>query len=297
MTNPGWRLTRLQDGRNLCYEFFGNQAPSPGRTVLYFHGYLSSRLEAKLLEDEALQLGLRVLAFDRSGYGRSSYDSDRSPEKSAKDVIELLDEVMQPEDRVTVMGVSGGSPYAVAFAALFPDRVQKMLLNVPYFPVAGHEELFEGMSDESKQLIINGRDHPFKIRMTLYVVWVLQRIPHGKMLLRAGGFSTEDLAAADAHPDKISMLSLAGREGTRGGPHGACQDLCIMGSVPLSLDLVKTISCGVEVWAGARDATTPSGMAKLYAETLANANLHLVEDKGHFLGFELGREILSSGLL
>ena len=265
--------------------------------MLYFHGYLSSRFEAKLLEDDAEDLGLRLLAFDRSGYGRSSYDADRSPEKSAKDVVELLDEVLQPEDRVTVMGVSGGSPYAVAFASLFPDRVQKLLLNVPYFPVAGREELFQGMSDASKQLIIDGRDNPFKTRMTLYVVWILQRIPHGKMLLRAGGFSAEDLAAADAHPDKISMLSHAGREGTRGGTQGPFQDMCIMGSVPLSLDLLKKISCGAEVWAGARDATTPSAMAKLYAATLANSNLHIVEDKGHFLGFGLGREILSSGLV
>ena len=58
----------LPDGRALGYLQVG--LPD-GPAVFHFHGHGSSRLEALMLEEQALALGLRVIALDRPGIGRS----------------------------------------------------------------------------------------------------------------------------------------------------------------------------------------------------------------------------------
>ena len=63
-----YSLVRLPDGRALSYLEVG--VPS-GPAVFHFHGHGSSRLEALMLEEQALKLGVRVIAFDRPGIGRS----------------------------------------------------------------------------------------------------------------------------------------------------------------------------------------------------------------------------------
>ena len=98
---------RLPDGRSLCWCTFGNPSASTGRTVLYFHGYLSSRLEAAILHEDAEELGVSIIAFDRPGYGRSSTDSARSYASVAQDAIHLLDELIPSSEQVVLMGVSG----------------------------------------------------------------------------------------------------------------------------------------------------------------------------------------------
>ena len=64
-------LIRLSDGVELSYREVGS---TTGRPVVYLHGTPSSRMEASgSLSDVAAALGLRVLAPDRPGYGRTSF--------------------------------------------------------------------------------------------------------------------------------------------------------------------------------------------------------------------------------
>ena len=58
------RIVELPDGRKLSYRQFGNPR---GPLVFYFHGLPGSHMEAKLIEDEIRQSGLRVVAVDREG--------------------------------------------------------------------------------------------------------------------------------------------------------------------------------------------------------------------------------------
>jgi len=127
------RFVNLKDGRRLCYTTFGAQ--NPKRTVLYFHGYLSSRLEAALLDAEAQELGLQLLAFDRAGYGESTFDPNRTPQSSVSDAHELLEAVLSPNERVITMGASGRKFQRSAFAhSVQTLQYSKLVINV--FPVA-----------------------------------------------------------------------------------------------------------------------------------------------------------------
>ena len=100
-------IIRLNDGREISYSVFGVKNPEPERTVIYFHGFMSSRLEASMLNDKALAMGIRVIAADRSGYGDSTFDPNRTPQNSVKDIEELLEALLPPGEKVVFYGVSG----------------------------------------------------------------------------------------------------------------------------------------------------------------------------------------------
>jgi len=102
------RLT-LKNGRELSYTVFGMKNPEPGRTLIYFHGFMSSRLEATTLQDEAFDMGIRIIAPDRSGYGDSTYDPHRTPRSAVKDIEELLEALLPSDEKVVFYGVSGKS--------------------------------------------------------------------------------------------------------------------------------------------------------------------------------------------
>ncbi|AGZ38380.1 alpha/beta fold hydrolase [Actinoplanes friuliensis] len=64
---------------------------------------------------------VRWISYDRPGYGGSAARPGRSIASAAEDVARIADELEL--DRFAVMGHSGGGTYALASAALLPDRV------------------------------------------------------------------------------------------------------------------------------------------------------------------------------
>lgn len=108
----------LDDGRTLAYTDLG---ASTGSVVLYFHGAPGSRLEPAYFEDDLAARGVRVVAAERPGFGRSSPQPGRRREDWPMDVAALADHI--GVQRFAVLGLSSGGPYAVTCAALLADRV------------------------------------------------------------------------------------------------------------------------------------------------------------------------------
>src|SRR5215469_1097864 len=121
---------RLADGRTLACLQLGDPAGSP---VLYFHGFPGSRLEARVAADAAARLGLRLLAVDRPGFGQSTFRAGRTVGSWAADVVALADQLAL--GRFSIVGVSGGAPYALACAALLSDRLARVALVCPLGPL------------------------------------------------------------------------------------------------------------------------------------------------------------------
>jgi len=91
-----------------------------GRTVIHFHGTPSSRLELAWGEAVAEAEGVRLITFDRPGYGRSP--SARFGLLSiARAAVEVADRLGVA--RFSTMGQSGGGPFALATAFVAGDRV------------------------------------------------------------------------------------------------------------------------------------------------------------------------------
>jgi pimeloyl-ACP methyl ester carboxylesterase len=116
-------LVRLPGGTRLSYRELGS---TTGRAVLFLHGTPSSRLEADgRLGEVAETLGLRVLAPDRPGYGRTPFVG-YDVRGNAEHLVGLLDVLEISE--VGIVGVSGAGPYACACAAHLGHRVARAAL-------------------------------------------------------------------------------------------------------------------------------------------------------------------------
>jgi pimeloyl-ACP methyl ester carboxylesterase len=89
--------------------------------VISCHGGLSSRLDAGWIDAPARELGVRVVAADRPGIGRSERQPGRTLLDWPEDVLELVDAL--GTDRFAVLGWSAGGAYAAACAYRLPERV------------------------------------------------------------------------------------------------------------------------------------------------------------------------------
>ncbi len=107
----------LPDGRTL--HVYDEGDPN-GHAIVFHHGTPAcGRLHPSDSED-ARARGIRLIGFDRAGYGGSSARVGRSFADVADDVAALLDTL--GADRFATWGHSGGGPHALACAALLPDR-------------------------------------------------------------------------------------------------------------------------------------------------------------------------------
>ncbi len=109
---------QLSDGRTLAYLETGDPE---GRPVFYFHGGPGSRLEGLLYDEFNQQLGIRMIAVDRPGYGLSGFQENRTYLDWPDDVSELADQL--GIDRFAVLGWSSGGPYAAVVAHEIPQRL------------------------------------------------------------------------------------------------------------------------------------------------------------------------------
>ena len=115
-------ILKLSNGRKLGYSIFGVPNPGPGKTVIYHHGFMSGRMEAEILGPRAHSIGVRVITIDRAGYGDSTHDPYRTPESFTRDIEELLDALLQHDEKVVFYGVSGKQDIAVgSFTVLTLD--------------------------------------------------------------------------------------------------------------------------------------------------------------------------------
>jgi pimeloyl-ACP methyl ester carboxylesterase len=94
-----------------------------GAAVVFFHGQPSSRLDLHLAEPMAQQRGVRVVSFDRPGYGGST-PAPFSLRSVAGDVQVVADQLGL--DRFAAFGQSAGSRFTLATAAVLGERVTRV---------------------------------------------------------------------------------------------------------------------------------------------------------------------------
>jgi pimeloyl-ACP methyl ester carboxylesterase len=112
------RMLGCPSGRKIALQLSGDPDGSP---VLFFHGTPSSRLYVPP-EDVSRQEHAKVVTLDRPGYGLSdAAPSDVSIAAVTEDILSVVaDEVGGP---ISVVGFSGGVPYALACGAIRPGVV------------------------------------------------------------------------------------------------------------------------------------------------------------------------------
>ena len=132
---------QLRDGRTVHVYDTGTDA---SLTVIWHHG--TPQIGAPpdpFLTDWS---GLRWVGYDRPAYGGSTRQPGRTIASAAGDVAAIADAL--GIDRFAVVGHSGGSPHALACAALLSDRVVRGVCMAGLAPFeADGLDWFAGMAD------------------------------------------------------------------------------------------------------------------------------------------------------
>jgi pimeloyl-ACP methyl ester carboxylesterase len=107
----------LRDGRTLHVFDHG---PGEGRVVVSHHGTPGSGLVYEPDLEPARERGLRVIAYDRAGYGGSTPKPGRNVADVAADIEDVLDAL--GVERFASFGASGGCPHSFALGARLAGR-------------------------------------------------------------------------------------------------------------------------------------------------------------------------------
>jgi pimeloyl-ACP methyl ester carboxylesterase len=278
---------RLADGRRLAFTEYGR---GDGFPVMYLHGAIGSPLRRNDELDVATdELGLRLIFVQRPGFGESDKQSGRTLLDFAGDIEEVADALSL--DRVGVVGVSAGGPYAVACAHRLPKRITAAAAVSSLSPLCAPANV-PGL--------------PARIRLPLRAIAAAPGAAtragdaalsfvakHPSLLLHA-------MAVGAPPADKSHLADGATSHGvvqaflaaTGGGIGGLVEDHLIT-SRPWGFDLGE-VEGEVHVWHGMHDAFVPVEHALQLVAALPNCRAWLNPGEGHFFFRRKVREILGA---
>ncbi|MGQ0617018.1 MAG: alpha/beta fold hydrolase [Acidimicrobiia bacterium] len=262
-------LLRLADGRTLAYDDVGDPAGVP---VVYLHGAPDCRLARHPDDGVAAAAGVRLLAVDRPGYGRSTFDPSASLASVAADVGALADAVGM--GRFGMSAWSAGAPYALAVAATRPRQVRAVAVGCGLAPIAGRPELHEWVAEAgAAALAEDAAMVSVPAPAGLDVALARQHLAESGGPLRA-----TELAAV---PGAELALARSLVEALAGGVAGFRRDVEVLLSDP-DVDFTA-VGCPVRLLYGERDPVAPPAHGRWWAGTLASTELEVVAGAGHTL--------------
>jgi pimeloyl-ACP methyl ester carboxylesterase len=116
--NPNSFTISTQDARKIHIIEAGQPDGIP---ILVHNGTPGSRLLYHPWVKDAESRGIRLISYDRPGYGGSTPRPGRTIASAADDVAAIAKELKL--SHLSVWGISGGGPHALACAALLPNLV------------------------------------------------------------------------------------------------------------------------------------------------------------------------------
>jgi pimeloyl-ACP methyl ester carboxylesterase len=278
---------RLPDGRALAYCEYG--LPD-GRPVFYLHGLPGSRIDPRVIADEMRAAGVRIIAPDRPGIGRS----DRARGKrtyggSAHDVAHLADAL--GIERFSVVGYSAGGPYALAAAAELGDRVDRIGLvsSVATSEMPGYRK---GLASTDRTLTVMSRYAPWLARTLMAAAVKQARTKPEKFgrQLDADLSAPADRAILDQglRPVVIELLL----EANRNGPAGTVEDFAVWGRPSgIRFDAIKAPT---RLWHGDADESVSIDHSRWLASKIPGAELTVLAGEGHLHSPDRWREITAA---
>ena len=255
--------------------------------VLYFHGTPSSRLDLCFGEQLAAKRGVRLVSFDRPGYGGST-PAPFGLASIAADAHAIADELGIA--RFVALGVSGGGPGALAAAAVPDSRVTRVGIDsgvAPYQPVpAALEQLDDIDRDAVSMLPGDPAGAAATFAAGFEPIAELVRTSDASGIMSA--FEGMDLLSSRdsqlvRNPRIAAALMETWREAMRQGTSGAGWD-CVSWIGEWDIDL-GAIACPVLLWYGSEDRFGLGPARGLWlSQNLCRARLVVRDGEGH-LGF------------
>ncbi|WP_395298585.1 alpha/beta fold hydrolase [Kitasatospora hibisci] len=280
-------MVKAADGRALAVETVGDPR---GRPVFLLHGTPGSRVGPHPRTSVLYRLGIRLVSFDRPGYGDSARLPGRRVSAAAADVRTIADEL--GIDRFAVLGRSGGGPHALACAALLPDRVTRVALLVSLAPRnAAGLDWYGGMTPSNVRAYREAERGHDQIAASMRFRSEQIKADPVRLLkgLRPELPPTDREVVADTGLRR--MLQSNYREAFRHGADGWIDDV-----LAFTADWgfkVQDIAVPSWLWHGADDQFSPVEHSRWLADRIPGAALYLEPGAAHFGAFRVMTTALS----
>ncbi|GAA5121787.1 alpha/beta hydrolase [Luteolibacter yonseiensis] len=273
------RFWEISPGRHLAWNEYGDPQ---GKPVMYYHGWPSSRLQARLAHHLALERGLRLIAMDRPGMGRSSFEGGRLLD-SWPGLMERFADGLGI-GKFAQLGVSGGGPYVAVCAAKIPERLTASAVLGGMVPVDGLASGVRGLHPAYRALIPlrklpAGLFTPvFRTAAAMGCGWKPAAPPMSWALRTVG---TADKQLVLGSPEVWTVMARSFKEGVRiHGGHGAMADAAVYFQ-SLTFN-PATVRHPIRYWHGGDDRNIPPEMLREFTGKIAGAELVVDGSLGHF---------------
>jgi pimeloyl-ACP methyl ester carboxylesterase len=269
------RVVRTADGRTLAVEEAGDL---DGRPVLVHMGTPNSRRLYGRNVADAADRGLRLISYDRPGYGGSAPHPGRNVADCAGDVRAIC--AALGIDRLAMWGISGGGPHVLACAALLPDLVvaaASLASSAPYGAegLDWFADMGQGNADDFGLLLADEDAARVKLEKDReeFLAAPADDLAEGlKSLL-------SPVDAAVLTGELAAYLAYSMREGLAPGGQGWWDDSLAEAS-PWGFDLAQ-ISVPVLLLHGRQDKFVPFGHGQWLAAHIPGVEARLTDDDGH----------------
>ncbi|MFG1952004.1 alpha/beta fold hydrolase [Micromonospora sp. NPDC048830] len=278
---PGPRFAHRADSKRVAYEVTG--APD-GFPVFLMHGTPGSRRGPKPRGIVLYRMGVRLVTYDRPGYGDSERFEGRDVADAARDVETIADDLGLT--RFAVAGRSGGGPHALACAAdeRLRGRISRVAVLVSLAPSDAMElDWFDGMNNDNVRGFGAGSPDTDAV-----IEEIRQRAARAAEDPR---FLLRDLMTQMGLPDRraINDAALRGiifdtyQEALRAGPYGWIDDvLALRRSWKFDLGAIDTRVTPVRLWHGAEDTFAPASHGQWLAARIPGAEIEVQPGAAHF---------------
>jgi pimeloyl-ACP methyl ester carboxylesterase len=263
------------DGRVIRVAELGEPDGAP---VVFHHGWPGCRVLPPSFDEAARERGVRLVSYDRAGYGRSSPKPGRRIADAAADTATVADALGVA--RFAVWGTSGGGPHALACGALLRGRATAVASVSGFAPADTPGLAFtDGMGEPSRAefaLAAEGGE--------AYESFVRRAVAQTLALPPERVVESLDGLLAGPDPDLLAgplgrYQHEAAREALGAGIDGWLGD-GLAAVAPWGLDL-SSITAPVLLLQGAHDLMVPPAHARVLARLIPHATLIVEPHDGH----------------
>jgi pimeloyl-ACP methyl ester carboxylesterase len=279
-------MVKTADGRRLSTQMDGDLE---GRPVFLLHGTPGSRLGPRPRSAVLHRMGIRLISFDRPGYGESDRLEGRRVADAAADVLAIAD--AYGLGKFAVVGRSGGGPHALACAALLPERLTKAAVLVGIAP-RGAEGLdwYDGMTRSNVlEHAEAAKGYEALAAMTEAAAEAVRADPASLLSRLQADMPDPDLRVV-ADRGIRAMLLKTYTEALRTSAHGWIDDALAFYS-PWGFD-PAAVRVPVLLWHGASDNLSPVSHAWWLADRIPSAAMVVQAGAAHFGALDVLPDIL-----